>query len=119
MLRCATSGPRALEGRVRARLLRRERLPDFSPRVNGVGIPDVVSAHEVIEIKRACYWHHGMGQVLRYHALGYPRLQPRLHVFGSRAEVLKVCVGVLHTCQTNDPYVKVTFDIIEPGELVE
>lgn len=100
------------ESEVRARLLDREKLPDFSPRIPDVGIPDVVTSFEVIEIKRVRDWHHGFGQVLKYHCCAYPDLMPRLHIFGTDSELSREFGRIVTTCQSNVPAVKVTFDVV-------
>lgn len=100
------------ESEVRARLLEREKLPDFSPRIPDVGIPDVVTNFEVIEIKRVRDWHHGFGQVLKYHRCAYPELTARLHVFGTDSELSRELARIVTTCQNNVPAVKVTFDVV-------
>ncbi|CAB1098775.1 unnamed protein product [Ectocarpus sp. CCAP 1310/34] len=50
-----------------------------------VGIIDVLSKTEVIEMKYNKKWKHALGQVLDYH-LFYPRLAKRLHLFAHGGE---------------------------------
>jgi hypothetical protein len=48
------------------------------------GFVDVVTPHEIIEVKRAQLWKGGLGQVLVY-SKDFPGLSPRLHLFGPRS----------------------------------
>lgn len=49
------------------------------------GIVDVVTATEIIEVKRAPMWKAAMGQVLAY-SEDFPGRTPRIHLFGPDVE---------------------------------
>jgi hypothetical protein len=46
-----------------------------------IGIPDVLTESEVIEVKQGKNWKHAIGQVLVY-KLYYPEHTARIHLFG-------------------------------------
>lgn len=43
---------------------------------------DVLTAEEIIEVKKASAWKHALGQVLSYKAY-FPSQQARIHLFGT------------------------------------
>jgi hypothetical protein len=73
------------------------------------GVVDVVTPHEIIEVKRAPLWKAALGQVLAY-SQDFPKLRPRVHLFGADtydhyAVAASVCrsFGVTLTADTGLP----------------
>ena len=64
---------------------------------------DILTEHEIIEVKSAADWKHALGQILVYGA-SYPEHQKRIHLFGivdDREFIERVCTQL---------GVKVTYD---------
>ena len=71
---------------------------------------DVVTADEVIEIKRAPKYAHALGQVL-CHSVSFPSLRRRVHLFGTNEECSDELIQkAVDVCSVHD--VKVTFETI-------
>jgi AraC-like DNA-binding protein len=71
-----------------------------------IGPVDLLTKTEIIEIKKIADWKEALGQVIAK-ALGFPKHQKRIHLFGSSSTILK---KVTIHCQPLD--VLVTFEKI-------
>jgi hypothetical protein len=74
---------------------------------NPIGPVDLLTKTEIIEIKKIADWKEALGQVIAK-ALGFPKHQKRIHLFGTSSTILK---KVTAHCQPLD--VLVTFEKIE------
>jgi hypothetical protein len=65
-------------------------------RTVGLGIVDIVTDVEIIEIKKWCNWKMAIGQIITY-SYYYPKHNKRIHFFGEPikqdniSELLKIC----------------------------
>lgn len=71
------------EVRIAEKLIEKERLKPIAPDLISakIGIPDILTESQVIEVKQGKNWKHAIGQVLVYR-LYYPEHTARIHLFG-------------------------------------